>query len=90
MQERTEWHTIVCWDGTAELAHKYLTKGKGVIIHGKIKNEQFLDKEGLKHYVTKIVAERIVFMQRDAAIENNGWLGPGEREEWSPDEEPPF
>ncbi|HVR09931.1 MAG TPA: single-stranded DNA-binding protein, partial [Thermoanaerobaculia bacterium] len=27
-QEQTEWHQIVCWGKTAEIAAQYLTKGK--------------------------------------------------------------
>ena len=31
----TQWHNLVAWGKTAEIAEKYLTKGKEVAIEGK-------------------------------------------------------
>ena len=53
----TEWHNIVMWRGLAEVAEKYVTKGKQLYIEGKIKTRSFDDKEGNKRYITEIVAD---------------------------------
>jgi single-strand DNA-binding protein len=60
-QEKTEWHRIVCWRKTAELASKYLTKGRQVMIEGKLKTRNY-DKDGTKVYVTEIIANNLVFV----------------------------
>lgn len=53
----TEWHNIVLWRGLAEVAEKYVTKGRQLYIEGKIKTRSYDDKEGIKRYITDIVAD---------------------------------
>lgn len=55
--EQTEWHNVVAWRGLAEVAEKYLQKGKQVYIEGKIRTRNYDDKEGVKRYATEIVAD---------------------------------
>jgi single-strand DNA-binding protein len=56
-QDITEWHNIVAWRGLAEVAEKYLKKGKQVYIEGRIRTRSWDDKEGNKRYTTEIVAD---------------------------------
>jgi single-strand DNA-binding protein len=60
--EETEWHNIVLWGKLAELAEKFLVKGRQVYIEGRITNRQYDDKEGNKRYITEIVGENMVFV----------------------------
>lgn len=60
-KEITDWHSITAWGTTAELAEKYLKKGSSVHIEGKLKTESW-EKEGVKQYTTRIVAESIQFL----------------------------
>jgi len=53
----TEWHNIVVWRGLAEVAEKYVTKGRQLYIEGKIKTRSWDDKEGNKRYTTEVVAD---------------------------------
>jgi single-strand DNA-binding protein len=48
-QERTEWHSIVCWARTAEVANEYLKKGSPVYIEGSIRTRNYEDKDGIKY-----------------------------------------
>jgi single-strand DNA-binding protein len=52
----TEWHNIVLWRGLAEVAEKYITKGRQLYIEGRIKTRSYDDKDGNKRYITEIVA----------------------------------
>lgn len=61
-QERTEWHNIVVWGKQAELCGQYLAKGRQVFIEGAIRSRNYDDKEGIKRYVTEIVAQRVQFL----------------------------
>ncbi len=54
-QERTEWHSIVCWSGLAEIAGEYLRKGSQVYVEGKLQTRKWEDKEGNTRYTTEIV-----------------------------------
>jgi single-strand DNA-binding protein len=58
--EQTEWHNIVLWRGLAEVASKYLQKGKLVYIEGKLRTRSFEDREKVKKYVNEVVAENLL------------------------------
>ena len=49
----TEWHNIVLWRGLAEVAEKYVTKGRQLYIEGKIGTRSYDDKDGNKRYITE-------------------------------------
>jgi single-strand DNA-binding protein len=61
-QERTEWHNIVLWRGLAEVAEKYLRKGQAVYIEGKLRTNNYQDKEGVQRYSTEIVADNMTML----------------------------
>ncbi|WP_276499783.1 single-stranded DNA-binding protein [Pontibacter litorisediminis] len=61
-QERTEWHNIVVWRGLAEVAEKYLRKGNSVFIEGKIRSNNYTDKDGIQRYSTEIVADNMTML----------------------------
>ena len=52
--KNTEWHNIEMWDRLAEIADKYLDKGSTVYLEGKIKTDQWTDKENVTRYTTRI------------------------------------
>ena len=54
--QKTEWHQIVAYRKLAEICGNYLVKGKLVYIEGKIQNRSWDDKDGVKHYMTEIIA----------------------------------
>ncbi len=58
----TEWHNIVLWTPLAEIAEKYLTKGKQVYMEGKLTNRSYTDKEGQVKYITEVVGQNIVLL----------------------------
>lgn len=68
--EQTEWHNIVMWRGLADVAAKFLQKGKLVYIEGKLRTRSFEDKEGHKKYTTEIVAENFTMLGRKSDFEN--------------------
>jgi single-strand DNA-binding protein len=72
LQSITDWHNIVLWRGLADLAEKYLHKGSLVYIEGKLKTRNYDDKEGQKKYVTEIVAEQLLLLDKKTDADNNG------------------
>lgn len=67
--EHTEWHNIVMWRGLADIAAKYLHKGKLVYIEGKLRTRTYEDKEGIRRYTTEIVAESFNLLGRKSDFE---------------------
>lgn len=95
--EQTEWHNIVMWRGLADIASKYLQKGKLVYIEGKLRTRSFEDKEGHKKYTTEVVAENFTMLGRKSDFESTGNGDAPKAEEQpvdfgeaSPDDDLPF
>ncbi len=63
-QTQTDWHNVVLWRGLAELAEKYLAKGSKIYLEGKIKYRSFEDKGGEKRFVTEIVGDNLVLLDK--------------------------
>jgi single-strand DNA-binding protein len=61
-EEKTEWHRTVLWGKLAELAGKYLRKGRRVYVEGKLQTRSWDDQNGQKRYSTEIVASQLVFV----------------------------
>lgn len=52
-----EWHTVNVWRGQADVAEKYLSKGKPVYIEGRLRTRSYDDKDGNTKYITEIEAD---------------------------------
>lgn len=60
----TEWHNVVAWRSLAEVAGKYLKKGSTIYLEGKIKTRNYEDKAGVKKYVTEIIADSLIMLDK--------------------------
>lgn len=61
-QQRTEWHRIVAWRRSAEIASEYLSKGRQVYIEGRLQTRNWEGQDGIKRYTTEIIADRLVLV----------------------------
>jgi single-strand DNA-binding protein len=74
-QERTEWHNLVAFQRTAEIAAEYLKKGNKVYIEGRLHSDSWDDKEtGQKKYKTEIIINDLVLLggPREGGGEGSG------------------
>lgn len=60
----TQWHNLVAWGKTAEIAEKYLIKGSEVAIEGKLTSRSYTDKEGVKKYFTEVVVNEFLILDK--------------------------
>lgn len=58
----TEWHNLVAWGKTAEIAESYLEKGREIAIEGKLTTRSYDDKDGNKKYITEIVINELLLL----------------------------
>ena len=58
----TQWHKIVAWNKTAEIIEKYLEKGSGVAIEGKLITRSWEGKDGMKRFVTEVVVNELLML----------------------------
>lgn len=70
-QERTEWHTVVCFSRLAEIAGEYLRKGSKVYIEGSLSTSSW-EQDGQKRYKTEVIARELQMLDG-----RGGAGGPG-------------
>jgi single-strand DNA-binding protein len=67
--ERTEWHNIQFFRGLATVVEMYVKKGALLYIEGKIKTRNW-EKDGVKHYVTEIIADEMKMLGSKSGGQN--------------------
>jgi len=74
--DNTEWHRIELWEGLAKVAEKYLKKGNQVYIEGRIRTDNWTDKEGQQRSGITIRANSMTLLggpSGNAGGENQGY-----------------
>jgi single-strand DNA-binding protein len=69
--EQTEWHRIELWNKLAEIAEQYLKKGNTVFIEGRIRSEEYVDKDGITRKVTKIQGSSMTLVGGRNTVESS-------------------
>jgi single-strand DNA-binding protein len=59
----TTWHNIVAWNGLADIAGKYLKKGREVAVEGRIVYKTYEDKKGATKNITEIVLNDLILLR---------------------------
>ncbi len=66
---KADFISCTAWGKTAEIMTKYLSKGSQVCVYGEIKNNNYEDSKGVKHYGMKIQVNSIEFVGSKNDIE---------------------
>jgi single-strand DNA-binding protein len=56
------WHNVVAWNGLADVATRFLKKGRQVAVEGKIVYRTYEDKKGVTKNITEIVLSDLVLL----------------------------
>lgn len=56
----TQWHNLVLWGTQAKLAEDFLKKGDEIAVEGKLATRNYIDKDGVKRYITEIVVNEFL------------------------------
>lgn len=59
--KRTDFINCVAWNKTAEFVTKYFTKGKMIIVIGRITTRSWETQDGKRAYATEVVAKEVSF-----------------------------
>lgn len=78
-QSKTEWHNIVVWGKQAEIAEKFLRKGKQLLVEGRIQYREYTDQAGVKKTAAEIRCDNFVMLGRmdEAPRSGAGYSGSG-------------
>lgn len=62
LQDTTTWFRVTLWRNQAEIASKYLTKGNPVYIEGRLRVEEWTDKDNQQRYTLEVTATDLQFI----------------------------
>ena len=62
LQDVTTWFRVTLWRKQAENASKYLTKGSPIYIEGKLRIEEWADRDGKNRYTLEVQATDMQFL----------------------------
>lgn len=68
-QDATTWFRVTLWGRQAEVANQYLSKGKQVYIEGRLRQDEYTDREGNRRQTLEVTATDLQFLSsaRDSA-----------------------
>ena len=61
-QDQTTWFRVTLWGRQAETASQYLTKGRPVYIEGRLRIEEWTDRDGKQRYTLEVHATDMQFI----------------------------
>lgn len=61
-QPQADFFNVTAWRATAEIVHKYFTKGSSILVVGTLQNRSWTDQNGVKHYATDVIADEVTFV----------------------------
>ena len=81
-QDFTTWFRVTLWGRQAETASQYLTKGRPVYIEGRLRLEEWTDRDGKQRYTLEVHATDMQFIgggRGDDAPYSGGKAAPADR-----------
>ncbi len=87
-KKETSYFNIIVWGKTGENCAKFLTKGRPVLVEGRLQNRSYETQDGQKRTVTEIIAENVQFLgsgsSREPSEESSGNEDVGFAADFSP------
>jgi single-strand DNA-binding protein len=91
-EKQTDFFTVVCWRGLADMVSKYFAKGKEILVSGEMQSRKWQDNEGNNRISWEIMASGVDFC--GSKSDNGGNSAPTnsapKMEEIAPDDDLPF
>jgi len=78
-RQATEWHQVIFFNRTAEVAINYLIKGMLICVEGKIKTRKYTDNQGVERYTTQIIADTLKMLEsrrEQQTQQTNNYVSP--------------
>ena len=78
-EKQTDFFDITAWRQTAEFVSKYFSKGRVILVEGKLQNNNYTDQNGVKQYRNAIIAENVAFCGDKSGNQQNGQAPPAQQ-----------
>jgi len=65
-EKETDFIPCTAWRNTAEFLAKYFPKGSPILIEGSMRNNNYTDKDGVKHYTMDCLIDKVDFLPKNS------------------------
>lgn len=66
-ENEADFINVIAWRQTAEFVSRYFSKGKMIIVEGSLRNNNYTDQNGVKHYSMNVLADNVSFGESKSA-----------------------
>ena len=73
--KKADFINVTAWRNTAEFIARYFSKGKMIIVEGSLRNNDYTDNNGVKHYSMDVQAENVSFGESKGNSDNQQQSG---------------
>lgn len=70
-EKQSDFFQLVCFGKTAEFVNKFFTKGKPILVEGRIQNNNYQGQDGKMQYHNQIIADNVSFTLADPTRQQN-------------------
>ena len=70
--QNTDFVNIVSWRNTAEFVSRYFTKGRMMLVEGRLQMRSYTDKDGNRRVAAEVVTDNVHFADSGKDGSNNG------------------
>ncbi|MDE6021381.1 MAG: single-stranded DNA-binding protein [Ruminococcus sp.] len=72
-EREADFINVTCWRQTAEFVSRYFHKGSMIIVEGSLRNNDWTDQNGVKHYTMDVQADNVSFGESKSASQGGGY-----------------
>lgn len=65
-EKEADFITCTAWRNTAEFLAKYFSKGSPILIEGSMRNNNYTDANGVKHYGMDCLVDKVEFLPKNS------------------------
>ena len=80
-EREADFINVSCWRQQAEFVSRYFHKGSMIIVEGSLRNNDYTDQNGVKHYSMEVLADNVTYGESKSSAQENGGEYQGAYEE---------
>lgn len=78
-QEAVEFTNVVFWGKAAEIINQFITKGKKILVQGRLQTRTWTSEDGVKHYMTEVIGQDFLLLSpKDESTKEVGVIPAGD------------
>lgn len=77
-ERETDFVDCDAWRSTAEFICRYFSKGQMILVEGQLRNNNYTDNNGVKHYAMRVLVDNVSFCESKNSSENQQQESPAQ------------